>query len=125
MLAVGYDEKSWIIKNRCAGMSTACSHSLSLSSLLLLIASSPVYSWGATWGNAGHFRLSTTSKHSEGACGVLSAASYPVKRHDNPTDVPSFCGKGEEVCWEHVHCCCCPSSSCHFSWPSSRLLWAG
>lgn len=91
VLAVGYDDESWIIKN----------------------------SWGAGWGDAGSFRLSSTSAHAEGACGVLSAASYPIKTHDNPAGVPSFCGYFSLVECPASTTCQCTFELFGFCWPWS------
>jgi C1A family cysteine protease len=49
VLAVGYDDQSWIVKN----------------------------SWGSGWGENGYIRLSKSAGGSNGQCGIYQAASYP------------------------------------------------
>jgi C1A family cysteine protease len=75
-------------------------------------------SWGA-WGENGYFRLSTSSKHKEGACGVLQAASYPVKKGTTNPAVPTFCGYfGLHECPVHTTCQC-EFELFGFCWPYS------
>jgi cathepsin L len=49
-------------------------------------------SWGGSWGEQGFFKLAQASKSPEGACGVLKAASYPIKEGTTNPEVPEFCG---------------------------------
>ena len=81
VLAVGYNEGdgTWIVKN----------------------------SWGESWGEDGFFRLTKDAKNPNGACGILQAASYPVKEtHSNP-EVPDICGFfGWTECPLHQTCNC-------------------
>ena len=28
----------------------------------------------------------------QGMCGIAKAASYPIKKHDNPKNLPEICG---------------------------------
>lgn len=65
-------------------------------------------SWGASWGEQGYFRLSTQSSDERGACGVLQAPSYPVKKNGkNPDDVYDICGYfGWTMCGPHSSCVC-------------------
>jgi C1A family cysteine protease len=65
-------------------------------------------SWGSAWGEDGYFRLKY-GVGKGGLCGIATAASYPVKEHDNPK-VPLMC---DPFGWQE-----CPSgSSCSCSWP--------
>jgi hypothetical protein len=49
-------------------------------------------SWGGGWGEQGYFRLATKSSEKAGACGILQAASYPLKKGATNPEVPTFCG---------------------------------
>lgn len=88
VLAVGYvDEKEsdashWIVKN----------------------------SWGSSWGEDGFFRLSKESKDPNGACGILQAASYPVKDSTTNPEVPEVCG-----IFGFTECALKQSCQCNFS----------
>ncbi|KAL4444550.1 hypothetical protein ABPG77_002367 [Micractinium sp. CCAP 211/92] len=68
VLAVGYDDSGpqphWVIKN----------------------------SWGEGWGEQGFFKLAAKAKDPRGTCGVLTTASYPIKKSATNPEVPSFCG---------------------------------
>lgn len=35
----------------------------------------------------------------QGMCGIAKAASYPIKKHDNPKNLPEICG------WYVCNCC--------------------
>ena len=60
------------------------------------------------WGEEGYFKLKY-GVGKEGLCGIATAASYPIKDHDNPK-VPLMC---DPFGWSE-----CPSgSSCSCAWP--------
>lgn len=64
-------------------------------------------SWGAGWGDEGFFKLSAKSKDPRGACGVLTTASFPLKKGSTNPEVPSFCGWfGWTECPAHSSCTC-------------------
>ena len=64
-------------------------------------------SWGAGWGESGYFRLAVDSKDERGACGVLQAASFPLKKTSTNPEVPTFCGfLGWTECPVHTACTC-------------------
>ena len=39
-------------------------------------------SWGTTWGDKGYIQMARKSKHVNGTCGILAAASRPILRDD-------------------------------------------
>ena len=93
VVAVGYDDADgyWVIRN----------------------------SWGVGWGEEGYFKLASSSQHAAGACGVLQAASYPLKKTDTNPEVPTFCGY-----WGLQECTARTTCQCEFSifglcWPWS------
>ncbi|KAG7671093.1 hypothetical protein KSW81_004517 [Nannochloris sp. 'desiccata'] len=64
-------------------------------------------SWGGSWGEQGYFRLSKESNDPNGACGILQAASYPVKESTTNPEVPEICGIfGLTECPLHKSCEC-------------------
>ena len=64
-------------------------------------------SWGAGWGEDGYFRLTKESRDPNGACGILQAASYPVKESDTNPEIPEICGLfGFTECALHQSCQC-------------------
>lgn len=72
-----------------------------LSYLRLLLAA-------ANWGEEGYFKLKYGVGKS-GMCAIASAASYPIKTHDNPR-VPSMC---DPFGWQE-----CPyGNTCSCAWP--------
>lgn len=55
----------------------------------------------------GFFKLATQSKDPRGTCGVLTTASYPIKKGNTNPEVPSFCGwLGWTECPTRSTCTC-------------------
>jgi len=64
-------------------------------------------------GQDGYFKLAARSKDPRGTCGVLTTASYPLKKSATNPPVPSICGY-----WGNWFGTECPASSecvCNFS----------
>lgn len=73
-------------------------------------------SWGSGWGDAGFFKLAIGAGGAEGLCGITTAASYPLKSHPNPKNVPNVC---DPFAWHE----CAAGSSCACDYPFTFLCW--